>query len=388
MKKYFLVALVLFSKFSEAQWITLAPMPTVRQEMPSVVLDGKIYTAGGISQLGATLNTLEIYDPATNTWSTGVPMPAVRHHHAMCVLDNKIYVIGGYSDILFTAATDLFMYNPDSLKWFTLTALPYAIGAADAVGYNGKLYFIGGTNGSNALNICWQYDPAADSWAAKSNMPTAREHLCVALVNDLIFAIAGRGTTGADTIVEIYNPNNDTWTNAPHLPTGRSGCDATVANGKIFVLGGEGNGIYNENEMYNPANQTWYTLDSMPHARHGLGVVSIGDTVYAIGGATSPNFGPCNLNEAFITTSVPSSAQTLLSEESFFLSPNPFSEILHYTNLNFKTETLPFSVVDILGKEIFAGRLSKQNVELETGNWKPGIYFFKINYTVKKIVKQ
>ena len=138
--------------FANAQWITLAPLPTIRQEMPSVVLNGKIYTAGGISQTATTLKTVEIYDPATNTWSAGVDMPVSRHHHAMCTLNGKIYVIGGYADILFAATSNVYMYDPVDSTWVSKASLPFVSGAGDDVAYIGNIYFIGGTDG-NQISI-------------------------------------------------------------------------------------------------------------------------------------------------------------------------------------------------------------------------------------------
>jgi len=43
-------------------WDARAPLLTARQEMPSVLIDGRIYTAGGYDAQRATVATLEIYD--------------------------------------------------------------------------------------------------------------------------------------------------------------------------------------------------------------------------------------------------------------------------------------------------------------------------------------
>ena len=59
-----------------APWQTAPSMPTARQGLAAVNVDGKVYVVGGWKD--TRLNTLEIYDPATKSWTTGEPMPTAR----------------------------------------------------------------------------------------------------------------------------------------------------------------------------------------------------------------------------------------------------------------------------------------------------------------------
>jgi N-acetylneuraminic acid mutarotase len=62
---------------SGAQWTNRAPLPTPRSDLGAATgPDGRIYVIGGISD--SILDTLEIYDPATNKWTTGQCQPRVR----------------------------------------------------------------------------------------------------------------------------------------------------------------------------------------------------------------------------------------------------------------------------------------------------------------------
>ena len=76
-------------------WDTRAPLPTARQEMPSALLGGRIYTPGGYDAQGATVATLEIYDPAANVWTTGPSMPEGRNHPGVTVAGGLVFVTGG-----------------------------------------------------------------------------------------------------------------------------------------------------------------------------------------------------------------------------------------------------------------------------------------------------
>ena len=69
-------------------------MPTARSEAVAGVINGKIYVAGG--EVGnVPFNTLEVYDPATDSWETKAPLPKACYRAAAGVIDGKLYVVGG-----------------------------------------------------------------------------------------------------------------------------------------------------------------------------------------------------------------------------------------------------------------------------------------------------
>jgi N-acetylneuraminic acid mutarotase len=63
------------------------------------VVNGKIYVIGGIAVAGTgnrqNLQTVEVYDPETDTWTQGVDMPTQRVGLSTSVVDGKLYAIGG-----------------------------------------------------------------------------------------------------------------------------------------------------------------------------------------------------------------------------------------------------------------------------------------------------
>src|SRR4051812_22414683 len=113
--KFRLLFLILFSfTGATAQWITLKPMPTARQELPAVLVDGKIYMTGGITTNlleGFVTKKLEVYDIHSNTWKSAKDMPWPRHHHAIAAIGKKIYVIGGYDNVDFNPVNTVFIYD-------------------------------------------------------------------------------------------------------------------------------------------------------------------------------------------------------------------------------------------------------------------------------------
>lgn len=60
----------------------------------SAVINGRIYVIGG-KHGTSSLNTVQVYDPATDTWTTLRSMSSARRGHTSAVVNGKIYVIGG-----------------------------------------------------------------------------------------------------------------------------------------------------------------------------------------------------------------------------------------------------------------------------------------------------
>ena len=74
------------------EWVTKAPMPTARGAGVAVVLDGKIYVAGGRPPRG---HDFAVYDPATDSWEELPELPSQRNHITGAAINGRIHVVGG-----------------------------------------------------------------------------------------------------------------------------------------------------------------------------------------------------------------------------------------------------------------------------------------------------
>lgn len=82
----------------------------------------------------------------------------------------------------------------------------------------GKLFVVGGFDGSHALRCVEVYDPARNEWRMLGSMNSARSNAGVAVLGDLIFAVGGFDGNDFLNTVEAYNPELDEWsTCAPAL---------------------------------------------------------------------------------------------------------------------------------------------------------------------------
>jgi len=246
------------------------------------------------------------------TWTTEAPMPTARIGLAVATASNgKLYAIGGSNgsgSIVYLATVE--EYDPATNTWATRAPMPTprsVLGVVAAA--NGKLYAIGGqTTGSIILATVEEYDPTTDTWATKAPMPTPRAAFGVAAAPiGKVYAIGG-GNAGSVVFstVEEYDPALDTWTTKAPMPTPRISLSAALApNGKVYAIGGLTYPFtfFSTVEAYDPATNTWSTGAPMPTARASLGLATAANgKLYAIGGQApvgSSGAGPITTVEAY-----------------------------------------------------------------------------------------
>jgi len=272
---------------------TLAPVPSVRQEISTAVLDGKIYVIAGFNSSGGSVNTVEVYDPQTNTWSSAAALPIANNHNAAAVTAGKLYAFGGLSN-------RAFVYNSQMNSWPDVAPMRFQHHNTPAVGViNDKIYVAGG-NGPNMNQTELEvYDPAANTWTQLASMGVGRNHTAGGVINGKFYVVGGRPGDTAASALEVYDPQTNLWTRLANMPTGRSGIGAGVVNGELYVFGGEQPRQFDNIEVYNPLNNTWTQLAPMQTPKHGIFASVIGNKIYLPAGATQQGLGATNIHEVF-----------------------------------------------------------------------------------------
>jgi serine/threonine protein kinase/WD40 repeat protein len=275
-------------------WKTLASMPTARSLLAAATSpDGRIYAIGGEDDRGR-LDTVEVYDPSTNTWAKAAPMPTARNHLAAAVgSNNRIYAIGGAN-----SPNTVEAYNPSTNRW-TIESGTHTgrHGLAAVTGPDGRIYAIGGIDpGGKSLNTVEAFDTKSNIWATVASMPTARAYLAAATGPDgRIYAIGGfqEGDGKRLNSVEAYDTKTNTWTTVASMPTARNAlAAATGPDGRIYAIGGHSQGgNLNTVEAYDTKSNTWTGVASMPTVRGQLAATTGRDgRIYVIGGGGTERF--------------------------------------------------------------------------------------------------
>ena len=230
-----------------------------------------------------------------DTWIEGLAnMPTSRQCLTSAVVDGKIYCIGGSNGSSYLNKVEV--YDPITDTWETKTPMPTDRGHLTSAVVDGKIYCIGGYRNSSQgrLNTVEVYDPVTDIWETKADMPTARYNLTSGVVDGKIYVIGGYGQVGSNlhlNTVEVYDPITDSWETKADMPTARHRMISGVVDGKIYVIGGYGQvndtntfDYLNIVEVYDPVTNTWETKADMPTKRADLTSGVVGNKIYVTGG--------------------------------------------------------------------------------------------------------
>jgi influenza virus NS1A-binding protein len=138
----------------------------------------------------------EAYDTVTNIWSSKEVAPAtLGQFFDIAVVDGKCYRFGGNSICHL-------VYDPQKddgpggqVAWSTVSQMPTPRASLAAVAFNGRIYCLGGNDGSGSVATTEIYDPATNTWDNGPTMLTARNTFAVGATENTIYVAGGLGTT-------------------------------------------------------------------------------------------------------------------------------------------------------------------------------------------------
>ena len=236
-------------------WTRVPDLRVARSHPAVAVLDGRLYVIGGGGPRFVSLNSVEVFDPATGRWAEARPMPTLRSGAMAVSLGDRIAVIGGG------------FKKPD-----------------------GKFTF---------LRTVEFYEPAADRWSPGPDMLQPHDYPACAVLDGWVYIIAGHhpdATEGGPqtdpgfAFAERWRPGRAGWENVAPLPTPRFAASGFVSNHRVAVAGGVAftpNGFieYDRVELYDPERNAWARAAwSLPWPAAAHGLVAHRDRFYLFGG--------------------------------------------------------------------------------------------------------
>ncbi len=207
------------------RWQTGPALPAQRQRGGGglVVHDGLFYMVGGLTRghLGGYVPWIDRFDPATGRWTALPDAPHARDHFHAVVLDGRLYAAGGRTSSHATGETftrlvvAVDVYDIGAGTWSTLDApLPTARAGSASVVHQGRVLVIGGESGSQQQGHAEveAYDPATGRWTALQPLPVGRHGTQATVLDGAIHIAAGSGNRGGGPELDdhlVYAPQAD-----------------------------------------------------------------------------------------------------------------------------------------------------------------------------------
>jgi len=209
-----------------------------------------------------------VYDCLRDQWEFGASLKYPRRNCAATELEGRIYAIGGFDGSKILSHVEA--YDARLKSWMLLDPLPTPRSSAMACAQGGKLWVLGGTSGTRLKTVdC--FDPRAGRWDITSTeMLDVRSAGQAACCVNHVFALGG--TDNEQNIhfsVENFDADEATFSRRQPMQESRMDFAAAVISDSIMVGGGQNGGVLSTTEFYRPELDEWQPGPSMMIPRYG-----------------------------------------------------------------------------------------------------------------------
>lgn len=303
------------------EWAKLSPMPRARHSGATAVVDGIIYTIGGIEPPGSykylppgapegyeveipnvvTGTVVEAYDPDSDTWTAKASLPYPpdpqtrkaegRIYLAAAAYQGKIYTFGG-ADVQGVVKDTVDVYDIATDTWTAgIAKLPQPVAGMSAVTYGGKIYLFGGSASTDVFapesyyDDCYEFDPATATFTSKAAIPNPRFKTQAVVFNNKILVFGGASGWGSRN-TQIYDPNTDSWDFIESVNWERRFWFGDVVNNMVFLVGGRDEHAKTSSVVlvYSDHWEAWVPATHMLTPREDAFVAAVDGKLYVIGG--------------------------------------------------------------------------------------------------------
>ncbi|KAI4455983.1 kelch protein [Holotrichia oblita] len=261
---------------------TCIKTPRTKPRQP-VGLPKVLLVVGG--QAPKAIRSVECYDFKEERWYQVAEMPTRRCRAGLAVINGKVYAVGGFNGSLRVRTVDVYDASLD--QWSNCANMEARRSTLGVAVLGSCIYAVGGFDGSTGLNTAEKFDPRTQEWSTISAMSTRRSSVGVGVLNNLLYAVGGYDGASRQCLssVECYNSETDTWTCVADMTSRRSGAGVGVLDGILYAVGGHDGPLVRKSvEAYNSETGTWSSVNDMALCRRNAGVVAMNNLLYVVGG--------------------------------------------------------------------------------------------------------
>lgn len=190
------------------QWTTTTPMRLPRGSFAALALGERVYAFGGGNTMKQDIyDTMDVYDPSTDTWMQGQSMRSKRFGVGGAVVEGSIFAVGGFDQKMYLDTVERF--DPREGTWKPVQSMSVRRGSLLTSSLDGRIYALGGYNGSKIIPDAEVYEHRAGRWRIISPMQNQRAYGGAVGTNNSVFVIGG--LEGPFDKLEKYSVQTDTW---------------------------------------------------------------------------------------------------------------------------------------------------------------------------------
>jgi hypothetical protein len=260
-------------------------IPVALQEGAAAAAGGRLVVVGGYDTARNSSNDVFVFDGAQ--WRGGPSLPIRVNHPGAATIGQDVYVVGGFTPE--GATSRAFVLAPGAGQWREIAPMRRARGALALVAFDGRLYAIGGRDGSVEVGVTESYDPRTQAWSDHTALPDPRNHLA-GFVDGTAVCVAGGRTPSTSTRVDCVDPQTGVWSPRATLPIATSGAAAAELGDATMVAGGESAGETSLVAVVQMLRGGQWHDEPMLLPRHGTAFAIYRGRLWLCGGATSPGY--------------------------------------------------------------------------------------------------
>ena len=195
------------------------PLPVAVQTQAMVVDGDSAYSFGGEDTAGYPNRTFynTVYVLRNGSWREVAPMASKRSRISAVIWDGKLYAIGGWNGT-YSRDNDMYLNRVEALDlasgaWSNCSSMPWGVSFAGSAVYDGHIYVCGGhaqSHGWKPLRDCFLYSPSSDSWSPGPMMARGRHAFALLVIRGHLYAVGGDRGFGFRS-VERLNPETQQW---------------------------------------------------------------------------------------------------------------------------------------------------------------------------------
>ncbi len=178
---------------------------------------------------------------------------------------------------------------PYAAPWTDLPDYPTAVMDNGVALGEGKLYSVGGTDGTTLFSSVNRYDPVTGAWTSLPNMSVGRENPQVAFIGGRLFVTGGWGPDGSPVAkTEAYDPLANRWSTVASAPLPLAAAGVGVLGGRMYVVGGCDTDVCGHPEVYayDPKADQWRQATDYPTTVAWESCGGLGILLYCAGGVS------------------------------------------------------------------------------------------------------